>query len=264
MQTPNKRAAMKAVNFQPIQKKRYSEQISEQIREKILRESISVGTLLPTELELAAEFQVSRTVIREALRILEVSGLVNIKKGPTGGIFVTDAYAKPIKTSLSNLVASGEVNLEHLFDVRLMIEPQIAREAALNATFEDLEAIRELFSDSEAHMDDTNRLKINNLNFHLLLSRASGNPILAVLLEAVIHTLIELSLEFRDAKQETYFYEVHKGIFEAIENRDGQTAEERMRADLLDIQKELNTVIGKKPSSARKTISKKHGGHKSG
>jgi DNA-binding FadR family transcriptional regulator len=241
-----------AVRFEPLKKKRYSEQISDLIREKIMRESMAVGTLLPTELELASEFQVSRTVIRESLRILEVSGLVNIKKGRSGGIFVTDGYAKPIKSSLSNLVASGEVSMDHLFDVRMLIEPRIAFEAARNATVDDLERLRAVFVDSEAHMEDTNRLKTNNLNFHLLLARASGNPILSILLESVFHLLIEMSLEYRKLSHEVYFYTIHKGIFEAIEQKDAAKAKELMEADIHAIRKKLSSFTSEtNPSATR-------------
>lgn len=232
------------INFRPLEKLRYSEKISEMIREKIIRESIAVGTLLPTEVEMAAEFEVSRTVIREALRILEVSGLVNIKKGPTGGIFVTDKYAKPIRNSLSNLVSSGEVGVDHLFDVRMLIEPQVAYEAALHATEEDIETLRALFVDSETHIDNANRLKKNNLNFHLMLARASGNPIFAVLLEAVFHILVEMSLSFRDLDQEKYFFNIHKKIFEAIEKKDASDAKRRMEADIAEIRNKLSAFIG--------------------
>jgi DNA-binding FadR family transcriptional regulator len=237
-----KRSSDKTVKFQPLKKKRYSEQISELIQQKIIRESIAVGTLLPTELELAAEFQVSRTVIREALRILEVSGLVKIKKGPTGGIFVTDGYAKPIKNTLSNLVSSGEVHLHHLCDVRMLIEPQIAYEAALHASKKDIEDLRQLFIDSKAHMDDSNRLKKNNLNFHLLLAKASGNPVLSVLLESVIHILIEMSLEFRNLAHEQYFCKVHKNIFNAIEKGDENAARRLMEEDIMEIRSKLTDL----------------------
>ncbi|UCC66529.1 MAG: FadR family transcriptional regulator [Deltaproteobacteria bacterium] len=82
--------------FRPLEKRRYSEQVAQLIQEKILKEKSEKGNKLPTERELAEEFQVSRSVIREAIRELEVSGLVYIKKGPTGGIFITHAYHKPL------------------------------------------------------------------------------------------------------------------------------------------------------------------------
>ena len=140
--------------FRPLEKKRYFEQIAEMIQNRILKDRLEIGTSLPTEKELALEFQVSRSVVREALRILEISGLVNVKKGPSGGIFVSHVYHKPIKRSLNNLITSGEVTIDHLFDVRILIEPRIAMEAALHAKAKDLRKLRDLITDSSHHLDD--------------------------------------------------------------------------------------------------------------
>ena len=130
--------------FRPLEKKRYSEQIADLLQDKILRDHLETGTNLPSEKDLSLEFQVSRSVIREALRMLEVSGLIKVKKGPSGGIFVSNGYHKPITNSLNNLITSGDVTIEHLFDVRLLIEPHIAMEAALNAKNEHVKKIRYL------------------------------------------------------------------------------------------------------------------------
>jgi GntR family transcriptional regulator, transcriptional repressor for pyruvate dehydrogenase complex len=88
--------------FKPLEKKRYSEKIADLIQDKILLDHLEVGTSLPSEKDLSTEFQVSRSVIREALRILEVSGLVKIKKGPSGGIFASNGFHKPIMNSLNS------------------------------------------------------------------------------------------------------------------------------------------------------------------
>jgi len=145
--------------FRPLDKKRYSEQVADLIQGKILGDNLEIGTSFPSEKDLAQEFQVSRSVIREALRILEVSGLVTIKKGPTGGIFVTDVYHKPITNSINNLITSGRVTIDHLFDVRLLIEPHIAMEAALHAKDEDIQRLQELFEDFSQHLDNRLHLK---------------------------------------------------------------------------------------------------------
>ena len=145
--------------FRPLKKKRFSDQVADLIQRKIIEDNLEIGTGLPSEIEMAQEFQVSRSVVREALRILEISGLVTIKKGPGGGIFVSNGYHAPIKRSLSNLINSGEVTVEHLFKARLLIEPHIAHEAALNATDEDFNKFKTLLDDSMACPDDPVRLK---------------------------------------------------------------------------------------------------------
>lgn len=225
--------------FSPLRKKRYSDQIAEQIQQMILSNHLETGTVLPSEQELASEFQVSRSVIREALRILEMFGLVSIKKGPTGGIFVSNGYGKPIKESLSNMIASGDVTIDHLFDVRMLIEPHIAMEAALRAQDEHLKKLEHLFSESFSNLDDVALLKRNNLNFHLLLAKASGNPVLSILLQSVINLLIELSFDFLDPSYEQQFLKDHNEIFLAIREKKPKKAKTLVEKDVLFVWESL-------------------------
>jgi GntR family transcriptional regulator, transcriptional repressor for pyruvate dehydrogenase complex len=234
------------VTFAPLTKKRYSDQIADVIREKILKERLKHGTSLPSEQELAQEFQVSRSVVREALRILEISGLVHVKKGASGGIFVSNGLHKPIRKSLKNMVALGDVSIDHLFDVRLLIEPHIAKEAALHATDKDVGHLERVLQDSAAHMADPVVLKRNNLNFHLLLAKASGNPLFSVLLESVFEALIESSLDFFESDLERHFHKAHETIFQVIKQKKGREAEKLMREDILDVRMKLKNFKQRK------------------
>ena len=225
--------------FRPLRKQRFSDQIADLIQKKILEDHLAIGTGLPSEKEMAGEFQVSRSVIREALRILEMSGIVNIKKGPTGGIFVSNVYHEPIKRSISNLIAFGDVTIDHLFEARLLIEPQIAGEAARQAKKEDLKKFRDLLEDSAMHLDDPIHLKQNNLRFHLLLARASGNPVLSIMLESVFELLVEHTLDFVDLSLERHFFKVHKKIFQVLEEKKPAEVEKLTKADILDVRKKI-------------------------
>jgi GntR family transcriptional repressor for pyruvate dehydrogenase complex len=240
---------MESKKFRPLEKKRYSDQVAEHIQGRILKEHLEIGTGLPSEQELSEEFQVSRSVIREALRILEISGLVSIKKGPTGGIFVSNGYHKPLKKTIDNLVTSGEVNLDHLFDVRLLIEPYIAEQAALNADPEAIKKLKDLIKDSSLHMDEPLYLKKNNLDFHLLLAKASGNPLLSILIESVFEILIDLSLDFIDLPQEQRFYGYHKKIYEVIAQKRPEEAKRLIEEDIKDIRKTLKRLKAQQKKS---------------
>lgn len=227
--------------FRPLKKKRFSDQIADLIQKKIVEDHLQTGTNLPSEQDMAAEFEVSRSVIREALRILEITGLVRIKKGPSGGIFVSNVYHKPITRSISNLITSGDVTVDHLFDARLLIEPYIAKEAAVHASDEALRRFQELFKDSTAHFDDAVRLKHNNLKFHLLLARASGNPVLSIMLESVIELLIERSMDFTDLAFERKFFKIHRNIFKVLSQRKGTEASRLIRKDIRVVREILKT-----------------------
>jgi len=236
--------------FRPLEKKRYSEQVADLIQDKILGDNLEIGTSFPSEKDLAQEFQVSRSVIREALRILEVSGLVTIKKGPTGGIFVADVYHKPITNSINNLITSGRVTIDHLFDVRLLIEPHIAMEAALHAKDEDIKSLRDLFEDSSQHLDDPLYLKKNNLKFHLLLAKASGNPVLSLLLESVFELLIKLTLDFLDLSLERHFFQAHKEIFNVIAQKNPEQTKRLIKGDILDTKEKIERFRSRKKISS--------------
>jgi len=229
--------------FKPLEKKRYSEQIAEMIQEKILKQRLQQGTRLPTERELAEEFQVSRTVIREAIRELEVAGLVRIKKGPKGGIFIDNAYHKPLSASLRKLITSGWINVDHILEVRMLIEPYIASQASLKAKKSDIEAMRSLLQNSSAHLDDVALLKKNNIEFHLLIAKASGNPVFSILMRSVMDILEEIARDFLVLSIERDFFQAHKEIFDLIVQRDPEKVRKAIEEDILDVNRRLSAFL---------------------
>jgi DNA-binding FadR family transcriptional regulator len=123
--------------FKPIRQFRISEEVLSQLKDSILLGKFKSGEKLPSERELTEEFQVSRGVIREAIRILEITGFVTLRQGPAGGAFVTDLSFDHVGTAFLDLFLANKVSIPELADVRLYIEPEIARLAALSATPED-------------------------------------------------------------------------------------------------------------------------------
>ena len=123
--------------FNPIRQSRISEEVLRQIKESILLGKFKSGEKLPSERELTEAFQVSRGVIREAIRILEITGFVTLRQGPTGGAFVTDLSFDHVGNAFLDLFLANKVSIPELANVRLFIEPEIARLAALNATEAD-------------------------------------------------------------------------------------------------------------------------------
>jgi len=235
--------------FKPLEKKRYSEQIAEMIQEKILKQRLQQGTRLPTERELAEEFQVSRTVIREAIRELEVAGLVRIKKGPKGGIFIDNAYHKPLSASLRKLITSGWINVDHILEVRMLIEPYIASQASLKAKKSDIEAMRSLLQNSSAHLDDVALLKKNNIEFHLLIAKASGNPVFSILMRSVMDILEEIARDFLVLSIERDFLQAHKEIFDLIVQRDPEKVRKAIEEDILDVNRRLSAFLRRAKTS---------------
>jgi DNA-binding FadR family transcriptional regulator len=119
-------------DFAPIKQSHATEEVFDQLKYAILRGDLRKGDKLPSEKELMKLFDVSRGVIREAIRGLQVSGFIEIKQGPLGGHFVKDNSGSLLESSLSTLFISNKLTISEVSGVRQFIEPQIARLASLN------------------------------------------------------------------------------------------------------------------------------------
>lgn len=226
--------------FRPLEKMRYSEQVAQAIQDRILTGQAETGSRLPSEKELAQEFGVSRTVIREAMRLLESAGFVEIKRGPTGGIFVAADFHKPTSDSFKNLFASGMVSLDHVMDLRWLLEPHMVAQAALKATPDQLDELARVVARFEQYADDPISLKQVNLTFHRILGRASGNPVFHMLLDSILDLLNHLIVDFVDIGFEREIAGFHRQIFEAVAARDPDEARRQVERDIIRVRE----VIG--------------------
>ena len=108
-------------------------------------------------------------------------------------------------------------------------------------TREDLKKFHDLFEDSSEHLDDAAHLKENNLKFHLMLAKASGNPVLSIMLESVFELLIEQTQDSVVLSVEKHFFYLHKKIFRVIEENRPDEAERLIKEDILDVRKKIKT-----------------------
>jgi DNA-binding FadR family transcriptional regulator len=162
-----------------------------------------------------------------------------MRKGPKGGAFVTNVFHKPMSNSLKSLVEHGEVSIDHLFGVRLLIEPYIAAEAALKATPSDLNSLRALMDESSSHQSDVELLKRNNIKFHLLLAKAAGNPVLSILMESVISLLVDLTQNFSHLRAGQEHLRVHKKLLSVIEQHLPKEASALIAEDISGVREKL-------------------------
>lgn len=235
--------------FDKVDRRRYSEQVIQSIKTEILSNRFAVGDKLPGEKELTQNFNISRTVVREAIRVLEESGLVEIRKGPKGGVFVTHSFHKPVSNSLKDLIDHGQLTIDHLFKVRALIEPHVAFEAALNAKPEDLQPLRDLIDESLAHLDDVLLLKTNNIRFHLLLTKAAGNPVLSLLMDSVIELVTEFARDFADLPFGRKSVQIHKELLTLIEARRAEEAKKLISEEIDRVRDRLKNFMAKQSSS---------------
>ncbi|AFM39866.1 transcriptional regulator [Desulfosporosinus acidiphilus SJ4] len=167
----------------PSQVETLANAISNFLEDQILAGALKPGDKLPSDRNLAIQFNVGRTSIREALKVLNVLGLINILPGQ--GTFIASDSSDFFMTPLSWTFFLGDKNMEHVISVRNVLEIESARLAAINATREDLHALKKIYQESKTAYEESNFQHFLNLDldFHLSIAQCSHNPILCNLLQ---------------------------------------------------------------------------------
>jgi GntR family transcriptional regulator, transcriptional repressor for pyruvate dehydrogenase complex len=222
----------------PIRRVKLYEEVAARIRSLIASGELGPGQALPSERKLAEQFRVGRTVIREAIRQLEVSGLVESRHG--GGNYVREVPVEHLVAPIAT-VLNGMVHLrEELVDARLLFEPQMARAAATRATPEDLRGLEDIIRRQEERVANGRSGAEEDAEFHDLLARATRNTVVERIME-VIDGLLEDSQArlFRSVERSEISLEGNRRIFEAVVRRDQEAAQEAMVEHLEDIARNL-------------------------
>ena len=183
-----------------------------QIQEAILDGRLQPGDKLPSQRELGAMFQTSRASIREALRVLEQKGLIEVKLGVSGGAVVKNAGTEPITESLKLLLQQNRVSLEHLVAFRESIEGDVAACAARQAGTAEVRRLDAILAQARTCLDDTDALPYDfirtDIRLHIALAEISGNPIFVAVTRMVHETILGLydrfTLRGRDVLEENY------------------------------------------------------------
>jgi DNA-binding FadR family transcriptional regulator len=216
--------------LEPVLVPRASDILASKLREIILTGKIPAGGALPTERELVAQSGLSRASVREALRVLEVEGLISTRVGRSGGSIVTLPGRASVARSLELFVRSQGVRLEALLECRVGIEPLLASLAAQNRTEAQLAEMKRLHEQFAASVNDVPTYKKSNLEWHLAVARASGNELLIAFMEAIAQPILAAtsyqSVTTDTARQEAV--RTHAWILRAIERQDAKAAFSRM------------------------------------
>jgi GntR family transcriptional repressor for pyruvate dehydrogenase complex len=224
--------------YKVIQASRLYEQIVQQIEESILKGELKQGTQLPAERDLAKQFGVSRTAVREAIKALQEKGLVDALPGR--GTFVTNGTFHSMRRSLDQIIRSGETDGgAYLVEVREILEPEIAALAAFRATDQDLAAMKDAVEVMNQAGQDSDAFIEADLDFHLALAEAAGNPIVLSLIDSIVGLLREQRLRiFRIEGGPERGQHHHKRILDAIQRRDTQGARAAMEAHLSQVRED--------------------------
>jgi GntR family transcriptional repressor for pyruvate dehydrogenase complex len=220
-----------------VQAPRRYQRIVQQIEQWILDGSMKPGDQLPGEHDLAQQFGVSRTAVREAARTLTEKGLIQPLSGR--GTFVTHGMSQVMRQSLDLVARLGQPDgCEHLGEVRNILEPHIAALAAVRREPQHLRSMQEAFEAMDRSLQSPGGYIEADLEFHLALAEAAGNPLILSLLDSIVGLLREERIRLFQIKGAPERSQVHhQRILEAIERREPDAARQAMSAHLQEVRK---------------------------
>jgi len=229
--TPAPNPGFARANFAPIKTQRAFEVICEQIRSQLAAGTLKTGDKLPAERELAAEFQVSRSALREALRSLEVAGIIRNAKGVKGGAFIQAAAPDRITQAMQDYVHLGKVSLEELTEARLATLDIIVRLACERGTELELAEL-EAIAERTRHESGVDARYECAAQWYEVLARATKNRIYGIFvnsLAAILHEFVQ-GPEY-ETLQETLI-ESRLRLIRYLRARDADGAAQEMRKHL--------------------------------
>ena len=183
--------------FKPIRQSRVSDRVAQQMKQAIIIGHSKAGDKLPSERDLAEQFQVSRVAVHEALRSLEAAGFIVTRQGPTGGCYVTDLTFERSVNAFQDLFIAEKISIEEVHHVRSVIESEIARLAAINVTPGYARRLLECVSTEELPTDSLVEDMARKMEVHLILAEMCGNRFLEAL-ERSLMGLIRIAVETMD------------------------------------------------------------------
>jgi GntR family transcriptional repressor for pyruvate dehydrogenase complex len=221
-------------SFQPVLKRGMADRLASRIKAMIREGEYQQGDRLPAIMEMARRFGVGHPTIREALKKLETMGYVEIRHG--SGVYVT-------RNDDVLLVASPDFTgtvtrklLQDLISARMLLELQCVRDAVRHATAEHLGEMRRLLTEAGEHLHDNNVQHTSNMGFHRQIAAASGNAVLAQLIDVLVELFSDEQRFILGLFSRERDHQEHLGILAAIEARDEALGVERMRSHLQGVE----------------------------
>ena len=221
-------------DFEAIRKNKVYEEVAKQI-ERLILKKLKPGDKLPSERELAEMLQVSRSSIRDAIRGLELIGLVEPRQG--AGTIVREVSAEAVLNPFANALKHRHELVGELLDFRKMLEPPLAARAAIHASAEEISEMEEILLRQEKKHGQGEAAIAEDAEFHYSVALASGNSVVL----KVIDTIMEL---LRDTRERSLQVEGrsekslagHRRILSAIKRHDAEAAKAAMRRHIEDVE----------------------------
>lgn len=225
--------------FDPVKSCRVSDNIASQLKNTILGGEFKTGEKLPSERELTEEFQVSRVVVREGLRKLELSGFVEIRQGPYGGAYVQRLGYDRLTESYTDLFLAGELSVQELMQTRIYLEPEVTRMAAENISDKWADKLEKALASEQVATRNHADWVRSKMSTDLVLIEMCGNRLYQAMLEPLIRLTQEIVLVVKPERTIIHDHREHQAIVDAVLAGDGRLAANAMRKHIRTVSKSL-------------------------
>lgn len=236
----------------PIAVQRSSEVLANRLEAQILSGVWPPGSTLPAERELAASTGLGRGSVRQALRILEMRGLVQTRLGRYGGSIVTEPTDSLLAQHIGLFARGHSVSLQALVEARQALEPMVASLAARHRTEDDLRELKQIaLRLDQAAERDVPAFLVENVRWHAALARACHNDLLRAFAASISDLMLEASRieNFASDSVRLLVTRAHRRILAAIEAQDADTARRRAERDIQAYAEELKAALLKRDAS---------------
>ena len=226
-----------------LRRDRLYKQIADQIQDLIVARSLQPGDRLPGERELAEQLGISRTVVREAIHTLSVRGLVQVKPGC--GTYIQTLSPETAMASIELLLKLRHTpeSLDNLYEIRRMVEIEIAGLAAERASEEDHDALEAAVEGMVAGKDDPDVFTKRDLAFHAALAKATRNDLFTALLSPISNLWLEVILiSYHAPGAAGQGVEHHRNILARVRRKDVDGARRAMAAHIRHSQTQVEAV----------------------
>jgi GntR family transcriptional repressor for pyruvate dehydrogenase complex len=232
--------------FSEVSHDKISLKIIRQMRDAVLTGKLKAGDHLPPEKELLTQFGVSKHTLREALRALEIMGLIDIRKGAGGGPVVMEVGRETIHNSITNFLHFKNVSIQDLSEVRKVLEPYLARMAARRLQPETLEKLRSMNAACRKTLSLGKNITSgkDEIDFHILLAETSDNPVLVLILDFVNSLLTEIKKKLKPGLPfSEQVLAAHERVLDALQAGDSSRASDEMYAHVCEVEEGLMKLL---------------------
>jgi GntR family transcriptional regulator, transcriptional repressor for pyruvate dehydrogenase complex len=247
---PEQDAGYEEEIFRPVKTRRAFEEISTEIKRLIFEGTLKPGDRLPNENDLAQKFGVSRQTIREALRVLELTGVIRMQKGGTGGPLVVDTIMHAINGLYLDAIQMKNITPEEISIARIKIEKMVLDEAINRADENDIGKLEENVALEKMVLERNLDAFEKNVEFHRLIAKASKNHLFVIVMESIIAVVADfrsrIGLDTEVSRRAT---DEHEEIVQAIKQRDRAREADLMEKHLGYV----SVVLGAAPAIKKRT-----------